>query len=303
MRIVVFGQAAFGAKSLEALVAAGNEVVAAYVPAGAADPLKEGAEARGIPVFQPTSYRDAAVLEQYRGLAPDLAVLAFVTDIIPSAFFEVPRHGAICYHPSLLPRHRGASAINWAVIQGDKTTGLSVFWPDDGIDTGPLLLQKEIPIGPDDTTGSLYFNSLFPMGVDALVEAAALIRDGKAPSIPQTAEGATYEAPCDDRVAAVDWRLPAGRVYDLVRGCDPQPGAYALWKGEKVRFYGARLGPAVPGVPGTVAGVDGQGLRVCLDGGTLVVPKVRGATGGKLDAAAFAEARGLQGGDAFDPPG
>ncbi|MBI5013959.1 MAG: methionyl-tRNA formyltransferase [Deltaproteobacteria bacterium] len=305
MRIVLFGQAAFGAKSLEALAAKGEEVVAAYVPpdgpAGAVDPLKEAAIARGVPVFQPPSYRDAAVLAQYRALAPDLAVLAFVTDIIPKAFFEAPRHGAICYHPSLLPRHRGASAINWAVIMGDRTTGLSIFWPDDGIDTGPLLLQKTIEIGPDDTTGSLYFNRLFPMGVDALVEAVALIREGKAPRTPQAAEGATYEPPCDDSVAAVKWDRPAADVYDLVRGCDPQPGAFGIWKGERVRFYGARLGDGGGGPPGAVAGVDAKGLRICLQGATLVVPKLRGASGGKMDAVAFAEARGLKSGDAFEP--
>ena len=306
MRVVLFGQAAFGAKSLEALTAAGEEVVGVYVPpdgrSGGADPLKEAALAKGVPVFQPAGYRDQGVLAQYRDLAPDLAVLAFVTDIIPKAFFEAPRHGAICYHPSLLPRHRGASAINWAVISGDKTTGLSIFWPDDGIDTGPLLLQKEIEIGPNDTTGSLYFNRLFPMGVEALVEAVGLIRDGKAPSVPQAVEGATYEAPCDDRVAAVDWSRPASQVYDLVRGCDPQPGAYGLWKGEKVRFYGARLGPTASGAAGTVAEIDAQGLRVCLEGGTLLVPKVRGSTGGKLDAAVFAQEKGLKAGASFDPP-
>ncbi len=107
--------------------------------------------------------------------------MAFVTDIIPARYFDAPTRGAICYHPSLLPRHRGASAINWAVIMGDSKTGLTIFWPDGGIDTGPILLQKEIDIKPDDTTGSLYFNQLFPIGMGAIAESIALIKGERAP--------------------------------------------------------------------------------------------------------------------------
>ncbi len=305
MRIIVIGQAAFGAKVVEALVRRGEEIVAVYAPSerpgGRPDPIKEVALPKHIPVPQPTTYKDDQVFAQYRNLDPELTVLAFVTTIIPSRFLELPARGAICYHPSILPRHRGASAINWAIIMGDTRTGLTIFWPDRGIDTGPILLQQEVDIGPDDTTGSLYFDHLFPMGVEAILESVDLIRAGKAPKIPQSKEGATYEPPCDDRVAGIDWGKSAAEVYNLVRGCDPQPGAYSYWRGEQVRFYNAAFSrEAVRETPGTVVAADSRGLHVALNGGTLVVGKVRAATGGKVDAAVFAGDRGLRAGAKFD---
>ena len=234
MRIILMGQAAFGAKVLESLLERPEHIVAVYTPpdrpGGRLDPLKEAAVNEGLDVFQPETYKDDHVFAEYKALDPDLTVMAFVTDIIPARFFDVPTHGTINYHPSLLPRHRGASAINWAVIMGDDRTGLSIFWPDGGIDTGLVLLQKDIDIGPDDTTGSLYFNHLFPMGVEAIIESIDLVKEGSAPKIPQNEADATYELPCDDRVAGIDWNRPAQELYNLVRGCDPQPGAFALLK-------------------------------------------------------------------------
>ncbi|MFZ2448521.1 MAG: methionyl-tRNA formyltransferase [Syntrophobacteraceae bacterium] len=312
MRIVVIGQAPFGAKTLEALLGAGEEVIAAYTPqdrpAAKPDPLKEAALKHGVRLFQPKSYRGDHAFREYVELRPDLVVLAFVTDIIPTRYFEAATLGAICYHPSLLPRHRGASGINWALIMGDARTGLTVFWPDEGIDTGPILLQKEIEIGPDDTAGSLYFDRLFPMGIEAMVESVGLIKAGKAPKIPQDEAGATYEPPCDDRVAAIDWDKSGREIYNLVRGCDPQPGAYADFKGEKVRFYGARFIGAGPGdasgmvsgaASGTVSGVDEKGVRIAVPGGELLVSKVRPASTGKIDAAQWAATGGVKVGERF----
>jgi len=305
MRILLIGQAAFGAKVLESLLERNENIIGVYAPpdrpGGRTDPLKDAAVSKGIDVFQPATYKDDQVFDQYKELKPDLTVMAFVTDIIPARFFEVPTHGTINYHPSILPRHRGASAINWAVIMGDTRTGLSIFWPDGGIDTGLILLQKEIEIGPDDTTGSLYFNQLFPMGVDAILESIDLVKAGKAPQIPQDEAGATYEPPCDDRVAGIDWEKPAGELYNLVRGCDPQPGAFALLNGEKVRFYGARLiEESTDKAPGTILAVDDQGIHVAVSGATLVAGKVRPAKGKKVAAAEFAAEQGLKAGDSFD---
>jgi methionyl-tRNA formyltransferase len=303
MRIVLIGQAPFGAKVLEGLLEMGEEVVAVYTPpdrGSRIDPLKEAALAKGISINQPATYKDDQVFAEYTDLKPDLTILAFVTDIIPEKFFTEPTHGSICYHPSLLPLHRGASAINWAIIMGRTKTGLTIFWPDGGIDTGPILLQKEVEIKPDDTTGSLYFNHLFPMGVAAILESVTMIKEGRAPKISQPAEGATYEPPCDDRVAAIDWEKPAQDVYNLVRGCDPQPGAYSRLKGEKIRFYGARLlQQPTEKLPGAVVKTDTEGFHVAVNGGTLAVAKVRPETGGKMEAAAFASERGLQVGDRF----
>jgi methionyl-tRNA formyltransferase len=303
MRIVLVGQAPFGAKVLEGLVEKGEEVVAVYTPpdrGSRLDPLKEAALDKGIEIYQPATYKDDQVFAAYQNLKPDLTILAFVTDIIPEKFFTEPSRGAICYHPSLLPLHRGASAINWAIIMGRAKTGLTIFWPDGGIDTGPILLQKEVEIGPDDTTGSIYFNSLFPMGVDAVLESVDLIKEGKAPKIEQPEEGATYEPPCDDRVAGIDWEKSAQDVYNLVRGCDPQPGAYSKLKGEKIRFYGARLlQESTQEAPGTVLKIDAKSFEVALKGGKLAVGKVRPETGGKMEAGAFASERGLKVGDQF----
>jgi methionyl-tRNA formyltransferase len=304
MRIVVIGQAAFGAKVVESLLKRGEEVTAVYGPperpGSRPDPIGETALSRSIPIFRPRTYKDDLVFAQYRNLKPDLTILAFVTAIIPPRFFELPARAAICYHPSILPRHRGASAINWAIIMGDAKTGITIFWPDGGIDTGPILLQKEVEINPEDTTGALYFDHLFPMGVEAILESVDLIRAGKAPRIPQGREGVTYEPPCDDRVAGVDWAESAREVYNLVRGCDPQPGAYGYWGEEQVRFYGAALSQEQgPEAPGTVVAADSRGLHLALRGGRLIVAKVRTTKGGKMDGAAFAAERGLKVGGRF----
>jgi methionyl-tRNA formyltransferase len=304
MRIVLVGQAAFGAKALEALLSAGEGIIAVYAPqdkpGAKPDPLKDLAQSKGIPVFQPQTYKTDQVFDEYKELKPDLTILAFVTDIIPARYFEAASRGAICYHPSLLPRHRGASAINWAVIMGDTRTGLTIFWPDGGIDTGPVLVQKEIAIGPEDTTGSLYFNHLFPMGIEAILESVRLIKEGRAPKIVQDETGATYEPPCDDKVAAIEWKKPAHDVHNLVRGCDPQPGAYTYWNGEKLRFYGAALKvEACEEAPGTIIGITQEGMRIALNGGQLVVSSVRGATGGKVPASTWSAEKGLKEGHVF----
>lgn len=304
MRIVLIGQAAFGAKTLEALKEQNESVVAVYTPpgkpGGKADPLKEAAMSKNIPVYEPIGFKSNEVFQQYRDLRPDLTILAFVTAIVPSRYFEAATMGAICYHPSLLPRHRGASAINWAVIMGDDKTGLTIFWPDDGIDTGPILLQKEVPIGPEDTTGSLYFNHLFPMGIEAIRESVALIKQGKAPRRVQDEMNATYEPPCDDRVASIDWRKPARDIYNLIRGCDPQPGAYAIFKGEKIRFYGPRFhaGPD-QAPPGTIIGLDAAGIHLAVSGGEIIVEKLKASSGGKVPGREWAEEKGLKVGYRF----
>ena len=189
MRIVVHGQQAFGKAVLEALLKRGENVVGVYVapekPGQKADPLKEAALAAKLPVFQPASYRKPEVWEEFKALKPDLQVMAFVTLFVPEEFLNIPTHGSIQYHPSLLPAYRGASAINWPIILGEKETGLSIFWPDNGLDTGDVLLQKKTPIGPKDTLGTVYFDRLFPMGVEAMLELVDLVKAGKAPRLKQ----------------------------------------------------------------------------------------------------------------------
>ena len=302
MRIIVIGQAPFGAKVLEGLLAKNQEVVAVYTPPdkprGSLDALKSTALDHKIPVFQPHTYKADQVFTDYKRLKPDLTILAFVPRLIPVRYLEWPTYEAICYHPSFLPRHRGASAINWALIMGDTKTGLSIFWPDAGIDTGPVLLQREIEIGPEDTAGTLYFNHLFPLGVDAVLESVALIQAGQAPRIAQNDDEATYEPPCDDRVAGIDWDKPAREVYHLIRGCDPQPGAYAYLKKEKIRFYAARLLlEDTAEKPGTIVQIEAEVVHIAVKGGKLVIGKVRVESTGKVTAAKFASENGLKAGD------
>src|SRR5438445_6464661 len=180
MRIVVHGQQAFGKAVLEALIKRGENVIAAYVapekPGQKADPLKEAALAAKLPIYQPASYRKPEVWVEFRALKPDLQVMAFVTLFVPEDFLNIPTNGSIQYHPSLLPRFRGPSAINWPIIQGETETGLSIFWPNDGLDTGDVLLQKKTHISDTDTLGTVYFDRLFPMGVEPVLDAVHLVK-------------------------------------------------------------------------------------------------------------------------------
>ncbi len=307
MRIVLFGQAAFGEKVLERLIGRKEDVVGVYMPPdlpGAGNPMKELAEKAGISVFQPKRMKDPEAFEEYRKLDPELNMLAFVTDIVPGTILNYPKHGSIQYHPSLLPRHRGKSAINWAVIQGDRKTGLTIFWVDEGIDTGPILLQKEVDIDPEDTTGSLYFNKLFPMGVNALMEALDMVKSGIAPRIIQDESQATYEPPCEEPHGRIHWDRPLAEVYNLIRGCDPQPGAYTLLAGKRLQIYAARTfpghGAAADMLPGAIVEVSPEGILVAGNGGTLLLQKVRPAGMGKMDAAPFAREAGIGAGSRFE---
>ena len=307
MRIVVIGQAAFGQKVLERLLEREEQVVAVFCPPdspqGPVDPLKETAGRAGIPAFQPTRMNNPAVIADYHTLRPDLNIMAFVTDIVPGTILHYPTHGSIQYHPSLLPKHRGKSAINWAVVNGEQRTGVSIFWVDEGIDTGPILLQKEVTIDPDDTTGSLYFNKLFPLGVDALMEALDLINSGTAPRIEQDHFQATYEPPYDERYARIDWHKPGCEVYNLIRGCDPQPGAYTMVHGKKLQLYATsplfRPEFRDKGLPGCILRIEENGVIISVKGGALLLQRVRPEGEGKMNAAEFARKEALKEGDAL----
>lgn len=303
MRIVLIGQAAFAAKAVDALKSNGEEIVHVFAPvdapSGKPDPLKAKALELGIPLSQPRSFKSDEVYDEFRTLGADLAVLAFATLIVPERILKTPRLGSICFHPSLLPRHRGASAVNWALIQGDAETGITWFWPDSGIDTGPILLQRTVAVTPDDTTGSLYFNSLFPLGIETLVEAVDLIKAGKAPRIRQDESRATYEPPCRDQHARVDFSRSAFEVYNLVRGCDPQPGAFAMLGEAQLRLYDAQLEERISkGAPGAVVAIDETAMRLALSGATLAVRRTKlGPSAAKVAPRELAEKNLLKVGD------
>jgi methionyl-tRNA formyltransferase len=304
MRIVLIGQATFGADVLKGLLAKGRQVVGVFCPpdrGGKFDPLKEATLAAGLPIFQPRRMKDPEAFDQMVSLHPDLVVLAFVTDIVPGKVLAVPKLGSICYHPSILPRYRGASAINWAVINGETKSGLTIFWVDAGIDTGDILLQKEVDIFANETTGEVYFNKLYPLGVEAVIEAVDLINAGKAPRIPQDHSKATYDPPCDEKVAALDWSKPGHQVFNFIRGTDPQPGATTTFRGEKIKVYNARfVEEEHQATPGEILEINPDlGIFVAVQGGAVRLTRLRTKDLGKVKAPDFIQAKQPKVGERF----
>ncbi len=305
MRIVVHGQQAFGKAVLEALLKRGDNVVAVYVapekPGQKADPLKEAALAAKLPVYQPASYRKPEVWEEFRALKPDLQVMAFVTLFVPEDFLNIPTHGSIQYHPSLLPKYRGPSAINWPIIEGDTETGLSIFWPDNGLDTGDVLMQKTTTIGFEDSLGTVYFDRLFPMGVEAMLESVDLVKAGKAPRIKQDDSLATYEGRCGADNARIDWGKPWRQIHNLIRGSNPAPGAWTTLDGKTLQVFEAKPLPArdpkgITGKMGEIVAVEADGFTVVCADGRIKVLRVKPADGGKIGAGEFAAATKLAAG-------
>jgi methionyl-tRNA formyltransferase len=308
MRIVVHGQQAFGKAVLEALLKRGDEVIAVYVApekeGAKADPLKEAALAAKLPVYQPSSYKDPKVWEAFKALKPDLQVMAFVTLFVPEDFLNIPTHGSIQYHPSLLPAYRGASAINWPIILGEKETGLSIFWPDNGLDTGDILMQKKTPISATDTLGTVYFDRLFPMGVEAMLESVDLVKAGKAPRIKQDESKATYEGLCRAGNAKIDWGKSWRQIDPLIRGCNPAPGAWSVLDGQTIKIFDAKPLPAkdpkgIAGKLGEIVAVDKDGVTVVCADGRIKIARVQPPEAKKIDAGEWAALAKLAAGMKF----
>ncbi len=302
MRIAIIGQQKFGKSVLDAFLERGDTVAGVFCapekPDAAPDPLRIAAEQRGIALFQLPSLKKPDALHALRGLEVDLGVMAYVLQFAPQEFTAIPRHGTIQFHPSLLPRYRGPSSINWPIIRGDTRTGLTIFRPTDGLDEGPILLQKETPIGPDDTLGSVYFERLFPMGIAALLEAADLVASGRAVSVVQDEAQASYEGWCRDAEARINWHNHVDLIYNLIRGCNPAPAAWTQFNGKKLHVFDARKHPArtfsqVKGAIGTVTAISDQSLLVSAQGGQIEVFALRYEDGKKLKAPEFCAAAGL----------
>uniref|UniRef100_A0A8C0K3Z4 10-formyltetrahydrofolate dehydrogenase n=1 Tax=Canis lupus dingo TaxID=286419 RepID=A0A8C0K3Z4_CANLU len=270
LKLALIGQSLFGQEVYSHLCKEGHRVVGVFtVPDkdGKADPLALAAEKDGTPVFKFPRWRVKGktikeVAEAYKSVGAELNVLPFCTQFIPMDVIDSPKHGSIIYHPSILPRHRGASAINWTLIMGDKKAGLSVFWADDGLDTGPILLQRSCDVEPNDTVDALYNRFLFPEGIKAMVEAVQLIADGKAPRIPQPEEGATYEGIQKKENAEISWDQSAEVLHNWIRGHDKVPGAWTEINGQMVTFYGSSLlkSSVPPGEPLEIKGAKKPGL-------------------------------------------
>src|SRR3982075_3756653 len=308
MRIVVHGQQAFGKAVLEALLKRGDEVVAVYVApekeGAKADPLKEAALAAKLPVYQPASYRKPEVWAEFKALKPDLQVMAFVTLFVPEEFLNMPTKGSIQYHPSLLPKYRGPSAINWPIIQGDTETGLSIFWPDNGLDTGDVLLQKKTPISDTDSLGSVYFDRLFPVGVEAMLESVDLVKAGKAPRIKQDESKATYEGRCGPDNARIDWGKPWQQIDRVIRGCNPAPGAWTTLEGKTLKIFEAKPMPAkdpkgIAGKIGEIVESGSDGFTVVCADGRFKVSRVQPDGAKKIEAAEWAKSANIEKGAKF----
>lgn len=295
MRIAIIGQQDFGKAALEAFLARGDDVAVVFCAPekGRPDPLRLAAEAKGVPVHQFPKLTDPAALEALRTADVQVGVMAFVTQFVPQDFCNIPAFGTIQFHPSLLPLHRGASSMSWSIICGRTETGFSIFRPTDGLDEGPVILRRAVKIEPEDTLGSLYFGKIFPMGVAGLVEVAEMVVAGKAPALAQYEPDAGYEGIIRDAESRINWASHVDISYNLIRGCDPAPGAWTMHDGKKLLIFDAkkriaRIFAEVKGRKlGEVVAVGPSGMTVHGQGGFIEIGRVR-AEGGKKVAAAEA---------------
>jgi len=306
MRIVVHGQQAFGKAVLERLLERGEDVVAvccAPTKEGRPeDPLAIYAREKGLPVHQPASWKTPEALTLMQSFNADICMMAYVLLFVPQAVRDAPKFGTFQYHPSLCPWHRGPSSINWPIAMGKTRTGLTIFWPDDGLDEGPIMLQKTCDIGPDETIGDVYFNKLFPMGVDAMIEGLDLVKAGILIKHDQRLTDGSYESWYKKELVEIDWSKPATDVYNAIRAANPAPGAWSTIKGVKVDIFDSRKGTAT-GAPGTILAITDDALTVAAAGGSIVISKVRAAgEKAKVSGGAFAKSAGLAVGDTFAAP-
>jgi methionyl-tRNA formyltransferase len=305
MRIVLIGQQDFGKAVLEAFLARGDQVAGVFCapekPGARPDALKVAAQEKGVQLFQFQSLKSPEAREAMKKLSADIGIMAFVLQFAPQDFVSIPKHGTIQYHPSLLPKYRGPSSINWPIIRGDRKTGLTIFRPTDGLDEGPVVLQKETDIGPDDTLGTVYFDRLFPMGVKAMLEAADLVLAGKQREIVQDESQATYEGWCRKAEARLHWANHVEFIYNTIRGCNPAPGAWTTLAGAELQILDARKHlvrtfGAVKGKIGEVVEVTDKSFQVTAQGGRIEVQRAKLGDGKKLAAAELLSAGAIKAG-------
>jgi len=305
VRVAIVGQQDFGKAVLEAFLARGDQVAGVFCapekPGARPDALRAAAQEKGVQVFQFASLKSDEAKNAIKGLNAELGIMAFVLQFAPQDFVGIPTHGTIQFHPSLLPRHRGPSSINWPIIRGDSKTGLSIFRPTDGLDEGPVILQKATHIGPDDTLGSVYFDRLFPMGVQAMLEAADLVIAGRHREYAQDESQASYEGWCRKGEARINWASHVDAVYNLIRGCNPAPGAWTTLEGKELQIFDARKIPvrtfgAVKGRIGEIVEATGNSFQVTAQGGRIEVLRAKLGDGKKVAAADLLAAGSLKSG-------
>jgi methionyl-tRNA formyltransferase len=305
MKIAIIGQQDFGKAVLEAFLARGDTVAAVFCApekeGARPDALRAAAQERGIKVHQFKSLRAPEAIQAMKDANAEIGIMAFVLQFAPQELVKIPRHGTIQYHPSLLPKYRGPSSINWPIIKGEIETGLTIFRPSDGLDEGAVVLQKKTPLSAEDTLGTVYFDRLFPQGVSAMLEAADLVVAGKHKETVQDESQASYEGWCRTAEARIDWAKPIDHVYNLIRGCNPAPGAWTTHNGKKLQIFDARKilfrrFADVTGKIGEVTDVSAQSFKVTAQGGVVEVLKARFEDGKKLSGGEVAQSGGLTAG-------
>lgn len=302
MRVAIIGQQDFGKAVLEAFLARGDTVAGVFVApekeGAKADPLRVAAQEKGLGVYQFPSYRKPEAQDALRQLNVDIGIMAYVLLFAPQDFVNIPKHGTIQYHPSLLPKYRGPSSINWPIARGDTRTGLTIFRPTDGLDEGPVILQKEVEIGSDETLGDVYFNKLFPIGVEAVLEAADLVVTGRHQETVQDESQASYEGWFKSGEARINWHSHVDHVYNLIRAANPAPGAWTILNGKRIQIFDARkelfrrFGD-VAGKIGEVTDISDAAFKVTAQGGCIEVLRAKTEDGKKASGGEVARSLGL----------
>ena len=301
IRTVFMGTPEFALGTLQGLIDFGLDVVAVYTqpdrPKGrgkklAAPPVKELAQKYEIPVFQPQKLRDPLVVAQLQELKPDLIIVVAYGQILPKSVLDIPVHGCINVHASLLPKYRGAAPINKAIVDGETETGVTTMYMDVGLDTGDMLVKRHLPIGADETAGQLH-DRLAQLGREALEETLALICAGKLVAEKQDEALTCYAAMMKKEDGLIVWKQPAATIHNLVRGLDPWPAAYTRLAGEVLKISATSVLAEGGAAPGTVLQANGEGICVACGQGALLVGQLQLPGKKRLPAADFLRGRDL----------
>ena len=304
MRIVFMGTPEFALPSLKALCDSAYEVVGVFTqpdrPSGRghkldSPPVKKLAQENGILVFQFERIRKQEGLDALRALKPDLVVTAAFGQILSQKILDVPRLGTVNVHASLLPKHRGAAPINWSVIMGDKTTGVTTMLTNAGLDTGDILLKTEVEIAPDETAGELTLR-LAEAGAELLIKTINLLEKGKIAPIKQDESLMSYEPMLDKALGKIDWTKDCISVHNLIRGVNPWPGAYTYLNGETLKVWKARItGEETTNArPGSITAASSkEGLKVACADGTIEILELQLPGGKRMQAKAYLSGKNI----------
>ena len=305
MKIAIVGQQDFGKAVLEAFLARGDQVAAVFCApekeGARPDALRAAAQEKRLKLHQFKSLKAPEAAQAMKDAGAEIGIMAFVLQFAPQEFVTLPKHGTLQFHPSLLPKYRGPSSINWPISRGDRETGLSIFRPTDGLDEGAVILQKRTPVGDNDTLGNVYFERLFPMGVQALLEAADLVVAGKHRESAQDESQASYEGWFREAEAKIHWANHVDAIHNLLRASDPAPGAWTTLGGAKLQLFDSRKEivrtfGAVKGKIGEVLGLEDGRLVIAAQGGRIHAGKAKLGDGKKIAAAELVSSGAIQAG-------